>query len=191
VLDAAYTALEQAVQLSESAYLGNAEEYPAFLAARLLGLSEQLGPDRLAEDFDRALSLRPPYQASVLMYGPTYENTGRAYEDTDRQGIAGLAALLARYDTDTAQFVLDAYPQTSEQRDVTRNTLPDLRLEALIDPESAVARIEGIPVNADQDRDQVDWLRVGIAQILTFPDLLSENIRAYGLARDILWRLED
>ncbi len=150
LLDEAFTALDQYATSGGARF--NGMDSAATLAARLLPVAERIDPGIVPEFFWRTLSLRPPRAASIDDY--TASSTVRA--------TAILAALLARYDRDTAVQLLEPTLAgllglaADEKRYDAREAAQTLIVAAtLVDPDRLVALIDRLPDPPDLTTDRV------------------------------------
>jgi protocatechuate 3,4-dioxygenase beta subunit len=128
------------------------------LAAFLLPVAEQLGPEHLRRSFWRAVALRPPRPARGDVEG--------SYETATAQ----LALLLARYDPAVARTVLGpAVLRLRDLPDPYRTWIADdvFAAAAAIDPAWAVSLLESLPDRAWPGGYRPrDHARVAIADVL-------------------------
>ncbi len=149
-------------------------------AAGLLPIVEQVDPRLVREYLGRTLALRPPLRGT----------------DT-REGIADLsnaqvAAMVARYDRESARAVLDAYAGMAvarlkgmADRDQSFEAESVFTAAALVDPARAVALAEGLP-DASEASDASPRASKATARLAVARVLAAEGPQRW---REVEWSL--
>jgi protocatechuate 3,4-dioxygenase beta subunit len=117
---------------------------PPVSMARLLPLAVRVDPDRSSEYFWRAIAARPP-RASGLAPGSVSPDVRQHY-----LVLAQLAALIARYDVETARAIFapvaeNAQALFDERFGLTNEAATTLQAAAAFDQRAALALIDAIP----------------------------------------------
>ena len=158
---AASAALDRALREIDSidaADLSRASE--ANPAASIMPMVEHIAPDRVAEDFWRAVALCSPGDDPRTDFGRDC-------------ALPAEALLLSRYDRDAAAMLFEpvaAFVRSRSLRD--DNDIIPVVLVALacLDPRTAVEVVEGLPAARTPDvNDPTNWARITVAEILAKP----------------------
>jgi hypothetical protein len=149
LLQHAFVVLDQAAAEAGPA-MAQPFSSPGPTAGSLLATAESIDPSLVPEHYWHALSFQlPPTEEPADLIRVSYAN-------------GGLAGFLARYDTSTAQKLLDAINERPAARALSSVA------QVLIDPVKAIERVEAMPEGRELDRK--DLMRLEVAEQLATRD---------------------
>jgi hypothetical protein len=141
---------------------------PGLTAGSLLATAESIDPSLVPEVYWHALSFQlSPTEESADLFRVSYAN-------------GGLAGFLARYDTSSAQKLLDALNERPAPRVLSSAA------QVLIDPVKAIERVEAMPEGRELDRK--DLMRLEVAEQLATRDTRYWQLPARNAG---LWIIDD